>query len=131
MRRDNWQVHLLEAIESARHVQFEWGKHDCVIFAASCVEAVTEQNPLTDIAPWTSKMTALRRIKEVGGLEAWLDARYQRIEWHQAQRGDLGIMDQQDGLVLVVNAGHVWVGPSEEGLTTSKPNDVRIAWRIE
>ena len=131
MRIDNWPHYFHEAVEARRQQPFEWGRNDCVMFAAACVEAMTGESPIKDLKPWKSDKTAHKRMAEVGGFEAWLDSNYKRIEWHEAMRGDIGIMDQSAGPIIVVSVGTGWVGPSDEGLTQSPPNAVRLAWRVE
>ena len=132
MRRDNWPSYLHAVISARQRMPFEWGAQDCVMFAAACIESVTEMNPIADLEPWDDERSAIRRISEVGGIEAWLDAHYGRIQWHEAMRGDVGVIDQESGTtVLVVNTGAEWVGPSEEGLTPSPLSAARAAWRIE
>ncbi len=132
MRRDNWPHYLHEVISERQRVPFEWGAQDCVTFAAACIESITGVDPIADLEPWSDERSALRRIAEVGGVEAWLDEHYGRVEWHGAMRGDVGVIDQASGTtVLVVNTGAGWVGPSEDGLTPSPPSAVRAAWRVE
>ena len=131
MRRDDWQTFLHDLVEAKMAEPFAWGSQDCVTFAAACIEAVTGSNPIAGIESWSTERQALRRIVEMGGIEAWLDERYPRVQWHEAQRGDVALMEQKAGLVVVVNIGPGWVGPSETGLTTSPPDAVQISWRVE
>lgn len=131
MRVDDWPSRMFEVVEARRIAPFEWGQNDCVIFAAACIAAITGSNPIADLKPWKTERTAMKRIAEVGGFEAWLDARYQRVEWYDAMRGDVGLLVQSDGPIIVVNVGNGWCGPSEDGLTTSPHGSVYMAWRVE
>ena len=40
-RKENWQECLNKTVEAARVRSFSWGEHDCCVFSASCVEAIT------------------------------------------------------------------------------------------
>lgn len=130
MRVDDWPSRFFEIIEARQKMPFEWGKNDCVMFAAACIAAMTGDNPIEDLKPWKSQKTAMKRIEEVGGFEAWLDSRYERVEWYDAQRGDVGLLEQTDGPIVVMNVGGYWAGPSDEGLTRSPQGAVYRAWRV-
>lgn len=41
MRRLNWHQHLAQTLQAAMTRPFSWGEHDCCLFAADCVQAVT------------------------------------------------------------------------------------------
>ena len=44
IRREDWPMRLSGALESARNQPFQWGAHDCALFAADCVLAMTDRD---------------------------------------------------------------------------------------
>ena len=49
LRIENWRDALQAHIEANKAKEFEWGKHDCATWAASCVEVITGVNVIPDI----------------------------------------------------------------------------------
>jgi hypothetical protein len=45
-RREDWPSRLAAALEDARDRPFEWGVHDCGLFAGDCVLAMTDTDPV-------------------------------------------------------------------------------------
>jgi hypothetical protein len=64
---------LGRVIDCYRASSFEWGHHDCVLFAARCVDAQCGSNFEERIRQdfrYGSALSALRLIQEAGGFEA-------------------------------------------------------------
>lgn len=66
-RLDDWQLRLNDTVEAARERPFVWGKHDCCMFAASCVEAMTGENHMAHfIGTYNDEQTAKTALKNLG-----------------------------------------------------------------
>ena len=50
MRVENWRTELTAHIHAHMTREFEWGQHDCVLWAASCIEKITGINHASDVA---------------------------------------------------------------------------------
>ena len=82
--------------------------------------------PLTHSRLWTTAAQAARAIRQAGGLEAALDARFQRIEPHYAQDGDLAL---HNGCVCIFSGVKI-VGPGKTGLTHNSRVLADAAWSV-
>jgi hypothetical protein len=67
-RNENWQQALNKTVEAARERPFSWGKHDCCLFAADCVEAMTGADPMEFIrGQYADEEGARDVLKTLGG----------------------------------------------------------------
>lgn len=105
---------------------FEWGKHDCVLFASNWVKIATGKNPLKGLPKWKTERSALRAIKSVGGLEKALDDRFNRINPNLAKDGDVALYN---GAVCLFSGPYI-VGPSATGLNFFNRMEAKCAWSI-
>lgn len=136
-RRSDWPERLVAVLSAARRKPFVWGEHDCWLFAATAIEAMTGVDlAAKDRGTYSTRTGATRALKRVlaghgtkGGVEA-LPAVYGLAETTRghAKRGDLALVPTpigpafgivsgvdvacagQDGLVRVpiAEATHVW-----------------------
>jgi hypothetical protein len=88
MKRD--VAALIAFIDSRRDSPHKWGSrsNDCASFANGAVKAATGKGALAGLH-WTGKIGALRALTAIGGMEAALDARFERIAPAEAHRGDI------------------------------------------
>lgn len=110
----------------------EWGRkgNDCISFPAGAVKAQTGKDPARGLK-WTSKVTGLRLLKKMGGVEAVLDARFERIPVALAMRGDIGIVPDDDlGCHPVIIEGVTVCAPGERGLKRLPRSAMTAAWSI-
>lgn len=71
MRRIDWVGRLWETVDLYMGREFEWGKHDCCLFSARCVDAVNG-TLLTEtlLAAYTDQATGQAFIDRHGNLES-------------------------------------------------------------
>lgn len=119
-------MHLPDYIAAHLGKPFRYGRLDCVLFAARWIQARTGHDPLAGLPPWHSERTALRVIGRVGGLEAAMDARFQRIAPAFACDGDIAL--RQGGLAIFSGA-HI-VAPGIEQLEFIDRMEAECAWRF-
>lgn len=134
MKNLNWQEKIVALVREREHVPFEWGTHDCCLFAADCVKEITG----TDYAAvfrgrYKTETGAKRLLVKAGGLTAVLDKSFERIEKAYIQRGDLVQVQTDYGPAL----GIAWLG---NGVWLHSPEGVRLfvnidhlivkAWRV-
>lgn len=134
-RLPDWRPRLAAYVQDAWRKPFRYGEHDCSLFAAGAVEAMTGVNPA---APLPCRYDTLQ-----GGLEA-LEAfgfkgpadvamsLFQRVPKAQAQVGDLVVADMPDGPAVGVVQGPRVYFVGEAGLMTIDLLDkrVRMALRV-
>lgn len=134
MRFDAWERRLNAMIDKHGRLPHDWGKQDCVLFAADCVWAVTAKDPAAGLRrTYDSEAGALRLIAEAGGLEALVEARLaaagipsQRIDPRFAQRGDLCLIENGKALGIIHGSGIL--AKALTGLQQHPIADAAICW---
>ena len=103
-RLQNWPERLGDVITQARADTFEWGRNDCVLFAARCVEAVTGEHPCPElIGAYSTRAGALAALASAGFstlAEAFADRVGAERPVPFAQRGDLVVFGDFAGGVV-------------------------------
>jgi hypothetical protein len=105
---------------------FEWGKLDCALFVARWVKQATGVDHLADVPSWSSAKQAMRMVDDLGGMEAILDAKFERIHPNMAQDGDIAIYQKTAHLFSGV---HI-VGTGEKGLVFTSRMKAEGAWSL-
>lgn len=135
-RRPGWPERLAAYLATARRRPFAWGAHDCALFSAGAVEALTG----TDLAaPYRGRYTTARGAARVlrragaGSLDAFVAGYFPRLPGPLlAQRGDLALVDSGTGaglaLGVVYGAQVLSVGP--DGLAEVPLSAAVTAWRV-
>lgn len=123
MRVPDWRDRLVAYLHSARQRPFEFGQHDCSLFAADCVAAMTGQDMA---AKWRGRYATmkggLRVLRKAGFADhiALAAAHFPEVPPLLAQPGDLAVVPTDDGPALgVVQGEAVYVlGPNGLGLVS-------------
>ena len=134
-RLPTWEIHLRAYLDQVEHSAFEFGTHDCALFAAACVEAMTGVDPAADFRnTYTNKAGAVAALREHGAgtllktVKAWLG---EPISPHQAHRGDI-VMRDRFTVGICVGAFSWFVG-QEQGQNRLIPistRSCRYAFRV-
>jgi hypothetical protein len=134
-RREDWPSRLAAALEAARDKPFVWGQHDCGLFAADCVLAMTDTDPAAlyrgqyaDEERARATMLALAG----GGLRAaWTRALGPAMNnVRMARRGDVALVE-----IGGVEAAGIVVGSrvactTEGGLVMVPAHRIVAAWAV-
>lgn len=118
-------MNLQAYITAHLDVPFEWGRNDCVLFAARWVKESTGRDHLVGVAGWKTMREALRVLKQHGGIEKILDARFERVPVGMAKDGDLALYR---GSVCIFSGVNI-VGPAPHGLEFVNRKHAEMAWR--
>lgn len=133
-RLPDWPRRLVEFVEAHAETPFSWGGHDCVLFAAGAVAAVTGEDPAAEIrGRYRTRLGALRLIRARGfdDLAGVLAARFGQVAPAMARRGDLGFVAGGEGPSIVVCVGDRFVGPREpRGLAHLPFSAATAAFRV-
>ena len=141
MRRDDWPERLAAFLEAQRRTAFSWTTHNCALFAADAVEAMTGEDPVPDWRGAADKASLLARLDtdHGGDLEeaatAVMGTPLERMR--MAQRGDvvsaMTVGPGGEALALgVCLGGRCAFAGSDEGMgwTTLPLTACRLAWRV-
>lgn len=136
MRLRDWNERLNEVVLSARIKPFEWGVHDCGVFTADCIKAITNVDYAQAFRGYQSALGAEHIVSQYGGLSALVDqiTNTSRVHRSHARRGDLvlGLPPESDvfGGSLGICLGVKFAFVDRIGLSMQGIDVVQIAWSI-
>lgn len=131
-RLRDWPERLAALFAAREAAPFTWGVHDCCLFAADAVLAVTGHDPAADLrGTYTTAAEAVRVLGQHGGLVGIAIARAGRVvPVALAQPGDVGLSHHDpDRPALAVWGGSSWHGAAAVGVVALPPGAVVRAWR--
>lgn len=133
IRRPDWPTLLAEYIHSKRFAPFEWGVHDCCLFAANCIEVMTgEDQAIMYRGTYSNEVGALRLLKELGGVVGIANKLLgPTTPVSFAQRGDVVLaIDEDDRESLAICTGDVYVAPGRTRLVYRPVLSALKAWKV-
>ena len=131
-RLRDWQNRLQACLAQRSALPFTWGSHDCVLFAADCVQACTGTDPAAAMrGTYSDAIGAARLVHELGGLAEIAAAHCgKEVSPTMAQPGDIGLVLNAGRECLAVCTGAVWHVPGGDGLVPLPINNATRAWRV-
>ena len=136
MRYQDWPVRLDAFTREAMELKFEWGRWDCGLAAAKCVEALTGIDACSEYyLEYSTAEGAAERLQEVSGgglIEAFTRLLGEPLPSPRlAQRGDICIIDTPLG-----DAAGWCIGPQVavvglDGLKFASIKSAKTAWRVD
>lgn len=137
-RRGDWERALAAYIAECEARPYAWGEHDCAMFAAGAVIAMTGADPVPEFrGRYSTAAGSIRALKRYGAgtLEATMDAKFAECPVGFARRGDLAWHEGSVGVVAGPFA--LFVGAIDDG-ETEQAGLIRVpraawqkAWRVE
>ncbi|MEI2806259.1 MAG: hypothetical protein V9G18_10040 [Albidovulum sp.] len=119
VRRHDWRSRLSGVIEEALQRPFEWGHHDCALFAADAVLAMTGADHATFWRGRYRTPLGAMRILGRGGYEDHVDyvaAHLAEVHPALAAVGDIAVIGSEDGPALGIVTGPGIAVPGPSGL---------------
>lgn len=132
-RIKGWEQALAATTRAAMPKRHAWGSHDCALFAADCVRAITGVDLAEEFRGQYNDENGARRVLASLGCEnvGDLASRYlPEIDAPMARRGDVVMMDGKFGPFLAIVDGWTAVGPSLRGLEHVPASSALRAWRV-
>jgi hypothetical protein len=130
-RKWAWPEILAAQLKEARNKEFEWGKHDCCLFAANVVKAITGKDYAKDFrGKYHSEKEAEELIQAAGGLEKIVSSFLPSIPPLTAQRGDVLMFLTPMGPALGVCGGDKGFFVLKKGLISIPIRKCQKAWRV-
>lgn len=123
---------LIRYLAERGSLPHEWGSdaNDCISFLAAAIEAQTGRAQLGRLK-WKNERQALTLLKKLGGIEAALDARFERIAPAHAHRGDIGgIPDDRLGVHPMLVEGRTLCSPGQRQLKRCPRAAMTVAWDV-
>jgi hypothetical protein len=136
-RVDNWRTLLAQFIDERRDRAFEWGSHDCCLFAADWIKTATGYDLADGFrGRYNSALGAHRLTASLGGLVPFVAHCLKEVARptcaSQATAGDLIVRDSGDGdcIGIVLGAQSAFVAKHGlEFLPTGLQADARF-WKL-
>lgn len=134
MRYPDWKARLISYLSDCAQTEFEPGRHDCALFAAGAVRAMTG----VDLAAgWrgryktiTAGMARLRRAGYADHI-ALAAANFEQIPVAFAAPGDLAVLPTPDGPALGVVQGEGIYHLAQAGFGISPLMAASFAYRVQ
>lgn len=136
MRLEGWELRLAALLSEARNRPFEWGAHDCMLFAADAVVALTGRDPAAEYrGAYDSALGASRIADPFGGYAGLIDhclagigSRLGNMKF--AQRGDIALIGTGNGPAAGVVIGSRVAAPVETGWALHPLNAALVVWAV-
>lgn len=133
MRIRGWEQALAAHTRAHMRTPYRWGSHDCAMFAAGCVAAITGEDFAAEFRGGYSDEEGARILlarlgcADVGDLAA----RYlPEIPPAEARRGDVVMIEGKFGPFLAIVDGRTAVGPTARGLSHTQVSEAVRAWGV-
>jgi len=133
-RRPDWMSRLMNSVETAKLLPFQYGVHDCCLWAAHCVDAMCDTTLAKDIKErinYNSEESANAAIESAGGLLALVTeflGKPERAVW--AASGDVVLARDEGREIVGIVIGHSIIVPTKTGLMPLPYGDAVVCWRI-
>lgn len=130
-RLRDWQPRLAALIAQRMQHPLVWGRHDCCLFAADAVLAVTGADVAVDLrGTYSTAEGADQLLQRLGGLaELCIERLGPVIRTALAAPGDVGIAQVAGVRGLVVCGGAHWLAVGPHSLQPLPSDIVLRAWR--
>ncbi|MDN4633853.1 hypothetical protein QCD71_20230 [Sphingomonas sp. PsM26] len=102
-RLPDWEARLAAYLEPLRTLPFSWGEHDCCLFSAGAVIAMTGVDPMPEFrGRYTTARGSVRALRRLGAgtLAATLNQKFETVDASLAHRGDIVMSDGLIGICL-------------------------------
>ena len=136
-RLPDWEERLHDYLTSCADRPFVYGEHDCALFSAGAVIAVTGEDPAAAYrGRYRSAAGSVRalRVHGAGTLETTLAAGFPDRASAFAHRGDLALVERDTGpsVGVVIGADALFVGEEDgaPGLVRLPRADWRRCWAV-
>ena len=134
-RAEGWEQALVEMTASKLRAPWAWGVHDCVIFAADCIFAMTGEDLAEDFrGRYDNESEAWATLANIGhkDLGSLVSSRLPEIEPRDAGRGDVVLMPGEQGDFIAICDGRTAVGPkAPRGINHNPMTAATRAWRVD
>ena len=132
-RLPDWEERLSDWIAECAGASFEWGKLDCLMFAAGGIKAVTGYDPgKGHRGKYDSLTSSVRYLKKLGADSAvdYLDKTFPKVPPSFARRGDLVSMGGNAGICFGTVGLFIGFENEEPGLIRIPFAEWQSAWAI-
>lgn len=133
VRMKDWEPRLVAYLAAAARREFKPGVHDCALFTAGALEAMTSVDHAAD---WRGRYKTLsggrRALKKAGHADhvALVASLFDEVPPAFAHRGDIAVVDGAEGAALGIVQGEGIYVLRPEGLAVVRRADMKRAFRV-
>jgi len=126
----DWESRLSHLVSVVHGRSFAWGKLDCCLWAAACVEAQTGVDHAEGIrGTYNDAAGAARIVRRMGGLRGVGALAGPAVSPLMAHHGDIGLVRSNGKPVLALCAGPLWLVVTSQGLVNVPFDAALMCWR--
>ena len=132
IRKPDWEQAAARYFTRVTDQPHAWGRHDCVLFCASAVEAMTGVNLVEGIdADYQDEAGSFRVLASLGAknLADMVDQLLEPAPMNELRRGDVLQYGDRNGFLLI-NWSPRALGVSERGVVHIPFTAAARAWRV-
>jgi hypothetical protein len=132
-RYDDWQLRFEKAVAENMNKPFEWGSHDCVLWGANAVLAITGYDAADGFrGTYDSALGAAKVLKELGGMEKLTTDKLgvEPVAAGYANVGDILLVNLEGQLTMAVCNGETMLAPSELCLVALPTLSALKTWKV-
>ncbi len=134
-RSFDWRMKLAEYLHVVASRHFSWGEHDCALFAAGAIKAMTGHDFAAEFrGRYATSIGGLRILRKAGFADhAELAASiFEEVAPAFAHVGDIAVIDTDQGAALgIIQGSRVYVlRPDEAGIGTVDLLTASRAFRV-
>lgn len=133
MRRADWHQRLTVYLAECQSRPFAYGRHDCALFAAGAIEAMTGHDPAgNDRGKYKTIRGGLGRLKrrKIKDHIAAADTMFEACATNMVRPGDLVAVKADPGMALGIVQGEMIYVLSPSGLGLVPITLAEKAWKI-
>lgn len=131
-RVHDWQLRFAALVQARQAAPFVWGQHDCCLWAADVVQALTGIDPAAALrGQYANERSAQRLVRQLGGLAAIASAALgQPTKASFATVGDVLLVSHAGRTTLAVCNGASLLAPGALGLQAIAMPINCPAWKV-
>lgn len=131
-RLPDWQARFAELCEERRSTPFAWGSHDCCLWAADCVQAITGNDFAASYrGRYDDAKGAAELLVHAGGVGAIASAALGApVPVSRATVGDVVLVQQEGRKALAACNGSAALATGPHGLVSIGMDAALAAWKV-
>lgn len=131
MRHPDWQTRLASYLAEVRELPFSYGFHDCALFVAGAVKAMTGDDPARGWRGYRSHAAGIRKLRAAGYEDhvARAASLFAEVPVVDAMPGDIAVVATETGPALGIVQGRLIYLVTPEGLGLRPRGDAQRVFR--
>ena len=130
----DWQSRLFKPIADHEQVPFEYGRHDCAIWAGKIVQAITGEDFYSSyVGKYKTLKGGFRHFKKSTNFPShihYILANFDKVPVSMGRVGDLALIETPEGPAVAVMAGQFVIALNQYGLVRIDLDQAKAIFRV-